>query len=47
MLARREQVGATQQIKVSLRVIAPDLIADFLDANHKNAEVRDQRLEIR
>jgi hypothetical protein len=42
MLARRKQVGSTQQIQIRLRVIAADLIADFFDANHKTPVVRGQ-----
>jgi hypothetical protein len=40
----REKVGASQQIKIRLRMIPFDLVADFFDTNHKKqwSEVSDQ-----
>ena len=35
VLARRKKVSPTQQIQVRLRMIAPDLFADFFDSNHR------------
>src|SRR5438093_7653333 len=36
VLAGRKEIGASQQIEIGLRMIAPDLLTDFFDANHKN-----------
>ena len=46
VLARGEEVGAAQHIKVGLRVVAADFSDDVLDANHKT-EIRSQESGIR
>src|SRR5256885_11614660 len=33
VFACRKEIGATQQIEIGLRMIAPDFLADFFDAN--------------
>ena len=35
VFARGEQISTAQQIKISLRMIAPDLVANFFDTDHK------------
>ncbi len=47
MLARRKQIGASQQVQVGLRMVAADFFDNFFDANHKKTEVRDQGSEVR
>src|SRR5437763_12807309 len=46
VLARRKEIGASQQIEIGLRMIAPDLIADFFDANHKGWSVVSCQLSV-
>ncbi len=42
VLARRKEVGPPQQIEVCLRMVPPDFLTNFFDANHRNKAVSRQ-----